>query len=148
MRSLVASVLVCLGWAGAASAEPTDAPRPQTPAETLRLAVTEPAPAPGTKIVDLRPLLALPTPAAPQRRRLGLGLPSLKPGLAPSFYTFRTPLGPVRLEFFSLDQLRFKGSLVAVLDDASPRSSPSTIFDRTDLLDELTYVVTLPILSF
>jgi hypothetical protein len=124
MRSFVASLLLCLGIASPALASPAAESHAPT---ALRLA----------------PDIAAQTAAA-QLRRLGLALPELS--LGPLTLEIDTLLGPVRLEFLSLEDLTFQGSLVRVLEDASPASSPSTTFDRTELLDR--YVIAVPILWF
>jgi hypothetical protein len=143
-RSLVVSLLVCLGWGDSALAQPAGDRAPAV--APTQEAAPELHTSPGA--VDLETLFRLPAARdAKPKRRYGLG-PATPLGRGPSLVEFRTPLGRVRLEFFSLDQLRFKGSLVDVLEDASPASSPSTVFDRSDLLNELTYVVTVPIATF
>ncbi len=131
MRTIIASALLCIGWAGPALATPEVQPE-------LVLRV------PATQAVSLQ-IDERPATAAPQPRRLGLGLPSLDL-LGPLLVELDTFFGPVRLEFLSLDQLQWQGSLISVLEDASPYASPSALFDRTELLDR--YVVSVPVVWF
>jgi hypothetical protein len=134
MRTIIASALLCLGWTSPALATPDV--RPATTELVLRLPAAQ---GPSLQIVERTAAVA------PSPRRLGLGLPSLDL-LRPLLVELDTFLGPVRLEFLSLDQLQWQGSLVNVLEDATAASSPSTLFDRTELLDR--YVVAVPIVWF
>jgi hypothetical protein len=130
-----------LVWvAGVSPAAATPAVRATLPAPTLVEAITPDL----QLLVTAGPVPSLAESDVAHRLRLGLGLPDLR--LAPLLVEIDTLLGPVRLEFLSLGELQFQGSLVRVLEDAVPASSPSTIFDRTELLDR--YVVAVPIIWF